>query len=288
MICEFGGTSKEATISHNNNLHLFLQRARERGLKLNIEKVKLRLNSVPFIGHLLTEKGLAPDLTKACAITNMPIPTNVKSLQQLLGMVQYLSKFLPQLSTVTEPLRQLVHKEADWQWTAEHDSAVCVVKDLICKAPVLCYFDPALELTLLCDASESGLGYALLQQGQPVAFGARGMTQAERKYAQIEKEMLAIVCGCENLINLSMDTKSQQRLTMHKPLVSISHKLIHNAPKCLQRMLLHMQRYDFNITYKKGSEIYLADQMLSLGPTQTSTQPHCHSHSQNSAMRWKH
>ena len=189
----------------------------------------------------------------------MPLPTNVKALQRLLGMVQYLAKFLPQLSAcaVTEPLRQLEHKDANWKWLPVHDDAVCIVKDLICKAPVLRYFDPAIELTLQCDASESGLGYALLQQGQPVAFGARGMTQTERKYAQIEKEMLAIVCGCENFDQFIYGHKITIE-TDHKPLVSISQKPIHNAPKRPQRVLLHMQRYDFNITYKKGSKMYLA------------------------------
>ena len=172
LICGFGSDKEEATANHDVNLRMFLQRARERGLKLNLEKVKLRLTSVPFIGHLLTDKGLAPDPNKVTAIMNMPTPTNVKSLQQLLGMVQYLSKFLPQLSTITEPLCQLGHRDTEWKWSTIHDSAVHKVKDLICKAPVLRYFDPAIELTLQCDASESGLGYALLQQGQPVAFGA--------------------------------------------------------------------------------------------------------------------
>jgi len=197
----------------------------------------------------------------------MPTPSNVKSLQQLLGMVQYLAKFLPQLSTVTEPLRQLVHKSTDWQWSAEHDNAVRTIKDLICRAPVLRYFDPALELTLQCDASESGLGYALLQQGQPVAFGARGMTQTERKYAQIEKEMLAIVCGCEKF-DQYIYGHSVTIETDHKPLVSISQKLIHHAPKRLQRMLLRMQRYNFKITYKRGSEMYLADALSRAYPEQ--------------------
>ena len=258
LICGFGSDKKEAILNHDVNLHMFLRRAQERGLKLNLEKVKLRLTSVPFIGHLLTDKGLAPDLNKVTAIMNMPMPTNGKSLQQLLGMVQYLAKFLPQLSTTIEPLRQRGYKDTEWKWSAIHDSAVHKVKDLICKAPVLRYFDPAIELTLQCDASESGLGYALLQQGQPVAFGARGMTQTERNYAQIEKEMLAIVCGCEKFDQFIYGHKITVE-TDHKPLVSISQKPIHNAPKRLQRMLLHMQRYDFVITYKKGSEMYLAD-----------------------------
>jgi len=78
-------------------------------------------------------------------------------------------------------------------WTEAQDKAVMKIKSLISTAPVLRYFDPATEITLQCDASDGGLGYALLQQGQPVAYGARGLTQAEKKYAQIEKEMLAIV-----------------------------------------------------------------------------------------------
>ena len=197
LICGYGTSTDEAIASHDTNLRLFLDRARERGLKLNPDKVKLRLDSVPFIGHLLTSKGLVPDPDKVSSIANMPKPTNIKSLQQLLGMAQYLSKFLPQLSAVSNPPRQLECKDTEWNWSEIHDEAVTKIKNLICKAPVLRYFDLAIEITLQCDASDGGLGYALLQQGQPVAFGSRGLTQAEKKYAQIEKEMLTIVCGCE-------------------------------------------------------------------------------------------
>ena len=152
-------------------------------------------------------------------------------------MAQYLAKFLPQLSAITEPLRQLGHKDTEWKWLDVHDKAVSNVKDLICKAPVLCYFDPAIEITLQCDASDGGLGYALLQQGQPVALGTRGLTQAEKKYAQIEKEMLAIVCGCENFDQYVYGYRVTIE-TDHKPLVSISQKPIHTAPKRLQEITM--------------------------------------------------
>jgi len=183
--------------NHDVNLHSFLNRARERGLKLNPDKVKLKYSSVTFIGHVLTDKRLAPDPEKTKAIVNMPTPTNVKSLQEFLGMVQYLSKFLPQLSTITEPLRKLEYKNTQWCWLSAHDEAVAKLKQMICKAPVLRYFDPAKQVTLQCDASEHGLGYSLLQEGQTIAYGARGLTSAEQNYAQMEKEMLAIVVGCE-------------------------------------------------------------------------------------------
>ena len=208
--------------SHNDNLHCFLERARKHGLKLNPDKVSLQLDSVPFIGHLLTNEGLAPDPNKTSAVTNMPTPTNTKSLQQLLGMVQYLSKFLPQLSTVTEPLRQLGRQDTDWVWTEVHDKAVTTIKSLISTAPVLRYFDPTTDITLQCDASDGGMGYALLQQGQPVAYGTRGLTLAEKKNAQIEKEeVLAIVCGCEKFDQYLYGHKITVE-TDHKPLVSIS------------------------------------------------------------------
>jgi len=90
LICSFGANTAKATVSHDSNVQKFLQQAKDRDLKLNLEKVKLGLDSVPFIGHLLAVKGLAPDPNKACSITNMPTPTSVKSLQQLLGMVQYI------------------------------------------------------------------------------------------------------------------------------------------------------------------------------------------------------
>ena len=95
----------------------------------------------------------------------MPKLTNIKSLQQLLGMAQYLSKFLPQLSAVSNPLRQPERNYTEWNWSEIHDEAVTRIKNLICKAPVLRYFDPAIEITIQCDASDGGLGYALLQQG---------------------------------------------------------------------------------------------------------------------------
>ena len=87
-------------------------------------------------------------------------------------------------------------------------------------------------MTLQCDASERGLGYSLLQEGQPIAYGARGLTSAEQNYAQIEKEMLAIVVGCEKFDQYIYGRKAFVE-TDHKPLVSITKKPVHSAPKRL-------------------------------------------------------
>lgn len=188
----------------------------------------------------------------------MPTPTSVKSLQEFLGMVQYLAKFLPQLSNVTEPLRKLECKNTQWCWLPAHDEAIAKIKQMICEAPVLKYFDPAQPISLQCDASERGLGYSLLQKGQPIAYGARGLISAEQNYAQIEKEMLSIIVGCEKFDQYIYGHKVLIE-TDHKPLVSITKKPIHTTPKRLQRMLLRLQKYDVELQYKKGKEMHIAD-----------------------------
>ena len=97
LVCGFGDTVDEAVKDHDQNLTAFLQRCRELNLTLNLQKIKLRLSHVPFMGHLLTADGVVTDPNKVHAIRDMPVPTDVKSLKRFLGMVTYLAKFLPNL-----------------------------------------------------------------------------------------------------------------------------------------------------------------------------------------------
>ena len=114
--------------------------------------MRLRKKSVPFMGHLLTEYGLEADPEKVEAIVKMPTPTNMKFLKEFLGMVQYLSKFIPQLSEKTGPLRELERKDVEWCWLAVHDQAVDTLKRCICEATTLKYFDAKQEVALQSDA----------------------------------------------------------------------------------------------------------------------------------------
>ena len=123
---------------------------------------------------------------------------------------------------------------------------------------MLKYFDPSKEVTLQCDASESGLGAVILQEGQPIAFSSRALTSTERNYAQIEKELLSIVHGCTRF-DQYIYGRSITVQTDHKPLETIFKKSLLSAPKRLQRMLLQLQRYSLNIVYKPGKELFIAD-----------------------------
>ena len=246
-----GSTGDKALVDHDRNLRSLMQRCRERNVKLNKAKVTLRRGEVPFLGHLITKDGLKADPAKVSAVLEMPTPTDVASVCWFIGFTNYLSKFLPHLSDVCEPLRKLTLPEVEWFWTNLHDSAVQQVKRLVTNAPVLKYFDSTKGITLQCDASDKGLGAVLMQDDHPVAYVSCALTYPETRYAQIEKELLAVVYGLEKFHTYTYG----RRVTVesdHKPLEVMVKKPLHLAPKRLQRMLLRVQANSINLGYRKG------------------------------------
>ena len=148
VVIGFGSTPEEWNADHDHNVCAFLERCREKNLKLKKEKAQLRKTEVAFIGHILTPDGLKPDPKKVEAINDMPHPTDVQSLRRFLGMVTYLAKFLPCLSDETEVLRKLTEKDAEWCWLTAHEEAVVRIQRMISTAPVLAYCDVTKLVTI--------------------------------------------------------------------------------------------------------------------------------------------
>ena len=122
---------------------------------------------------------------------------------------------------------------------------------------MLKYYDLKEEVTVRCNASEYGLGAALLQNGQPFAFASRSLSRTERQYAQNEKGCLAIVFSCERF---SEYLAGRNKITVesdHKPLQSIFQKSIHSAPCRLQRVMLRLQRFNEEVKYKPDAQMYV-------------------------------
>ena len=193
LIAGFENTDEEVNASLEGNERAFFQKCREWNLKLNKSKLRRGQSTVAFMGHLLTPKGLKPNPRKVEAILEMPSPTDVKGVKRFLGMGNYHAKFLPLLSDMTQPLRKLEEKDVEWCWLEQHEQVFKTVKEYLTKAPVLAYYDITKEVTIQCDASETRLGAVLLQEKQPIAYASRALTETETRYAQIEKELLAIV-----------------------------------------------------------------------------------------------
>ena len=118
-----GDSETKATVDHDKNLEAFLTRCRAKGLKLNKEKLQLRQREVPFLGHIASNAGLRVHPDKVKAIQEMPCPKDATDLRRFLGMVQYIAKFVPKLSDMTESLRRLTQKDAVWQWTDVQEEA---------------------------------------------------------------------------------------------------------------------------------------------------------------------
>ena len=167
-ILVWGSTEAE----DDRNLLKVLDRIRQINLKLKWDKCKFKVNEVGYVGHLLTAEGLKPDPEKVRAIVEMKIPENVKDLQQFLGMVRYLSKFVPRLSELALP--------------TVCQRAFDNLKAAITSTPALKFCDVSKPVTLTCDASFGGLGAACWQDGLPVAYASISLTKTEQNYAQID------------------------------------------------------------------------------------------------------
>ena len=221
--------------------------------------MKFKLPQLSYVGHVISAEGLKPVPAKVEAILNMPPPADKQGLRRIMGMVNYLQKFAPGLSELTTPIRTLLKDDAEFVWEESvHGQCFKRVKGVIASAPVLKYFDPSVEAVLQCDASQHGLGACLMQNGQPVAYASRSLTETECNYVQMEKELLATVFGVEKFESYLYGRKFKVE-TDHQPLESILKKSLLSAPKRLQRMMLRLQNFDFEVEYKKGTLLHLAD-----------------------------
>ena len=112
-IIVFGTTPAE----HDQNFHGVLTRLQQHGVRLNKEKCSSSKSEFKFHGHIFSSEGVRADPKKKEAITDMSEPENVNEVKSLLGMAQYVSRYIPEYATITAPLRALTKKETPWQWS---------------------------------------------------------------------------------------------------------------------------------------------------------------------------
>ena len=243
---------------HNTRLKNLLKRAVKINLKLNPCKSKIGQSEVEYVGHVITQYGLLPNPKRVQAINDMPEPTDKIAVQRFLGMVNYVHKFIPNLSQIAEPLRVILKKNVVWHWGHEQQSSFDKMKKLLRNAPVLGHFDTKAQITLQVDASKSGLGATIIQHDKPVAMASRALNAAQTQYAVIEKELLAM---CFGVTRFHEYIYGQQIIiqTDHKPLVGIMNKPIFMLSARMQRMRMRLQNYNMTIQYINGKNMFFAD-----------------------------
>ena len=250
----YGKNKKE----HDLHLHETMERTRKAGIKLNNEKFVIKTKECNFFGMLHIPDGIKPSPDKVRAIENLEPPKDKKELHIFLGMVTYMSSFIPNLADHTSPLRKFLKENVKFAWNPSHSKAFEKVKLLICTATTLAYYNTKKPVALHVDASSKGLGAALFQDNKPIAFASKALTPAETRYANIERELLAAVYGCEKFHSYLYGRSFVVR-TDRRPIEQVHKKNLMQAPPRLQRMLLRLQPYDCIIKYLPGREMVTAD-----------------------------
>ena len=245
---------------HDSNLINLLNVAQLEGLVLNSKKLELKRPKVSFFGAEYSADGMHPCPKKIQGITEMTPPTDKQQLASFIGMVTYMGNFMPHLSHHTEPLQAMLKQDAMFHWDEATNASFQKIKDLIAKtaSQPLRYYDRTRPVTVQADASQRGLGTCLVQEGKPITFASKSLTDTETRYANIERELLAIVFACQRFNTYVLGRQFTVE-SDHKPLEMIHQKSLASAPPRLQRMLLQLQRYDLTIKYKPGKDMLLAD-----------------------------
>ena len=239
---------------HLQNLQEVIRRLQERGFRCNRAKSKFFQDSVVYLGHQISRHGIQPVKSKVADLKAAPAPTNLAELISFLGAVNYYRRYLPNLSSVIEPLDSL--RSSPWKWTKKEEAAFKELKDMLCSDAVLTLYDPNKKLKLDTDASSRGLGAVLShvdKEGErPIEYISRTLSKAEKNYSQIDREALAIVWAVTRF-HVYLWGNHFELVTDHKPLTFIfdpKKNLPEMATARITRYGLTLMSYQYSIKYR--------------------------------------
>ncbi|XP_055844353.1 uncharacterized protein K02A2.6-like [Episyrphus balteatus] len=248
----FGKTQTE----HDQALEEVFQRLRANNLTVNEKKCVFSQPQLKFFGFVFSKDGIQPDPEKVAVFEQLKTPNNVSEVRSILGMLNFALPFLPELATHTQPLRELIQKNTEFVWKKKHEEALIFLKKLMGDASKLAYYDMNKPTHLHVDAGPEGLSGILSQHHNKryeiVAYASHALTAVEKRYSQIEKEMLAATWAMEHFKIYLYGTKFTLH-TDHMPLISIFKNPLSKPTSRIERLLLKTQEFSFNIQHQQGN-----------------------------------
>lgn len=245
------GTDRE---EHDKRLEKALLTLRNRNVKLNDGKCIYGVSEVKFSGHILSQDGIKPDTDKLGAVRNFREPASREEVRSFLGLINYMGKFVPDLATVTEPLRKLTKQQQRFVWELEQANAFAKLKECLSDPGTLGYFDVDDRTQLIADASPVGLGAVLVQFNDSgprvIAYASKKLSDVEKRYAQTEKEALALVWAVERF-HYYLYGRSFELVTDHKPLETIFGPTSKPCAR-IERWVIRLQTYECKVIYRPG------------------------------------
>ncbi|CAK1600391.1 unnamed protein product [Parnassius mnemosyne] len=241
--------------SHIKKLYKVFERLQSHGLRVKKEKCVFFAESMNYLGHVISKEGVHTCPEKVRAIVNTPAPTNISELRSFIGLVMYYGKFVRNVSSLLAPLYRLLKTGVRFLWSTECQLAFNEVKKILSSSEVLAHYTLDLPVVLTADASGVGVGAVIshiTEEGErPIAYASRTLSAAERAYAQIDREALAIIFGIKKFHQYLYGRKFVLR-TDHKPLTYIFGSKVGipvMAASRLQRWAVLLSGYNYDIEY---------------------------------------
>lgn len=257
--CYFGSKTFDA---HLNKLRAFFERFQSVGMTIKPSKCAFVCEELHAIGFVISEKGIRPSYDKVRALMELKPPTDITSLQSVLGGFSYYRQFVKNFSTIVKPMTKLLRAGTEFQWAEEQQSAFDAVKAALTTAPCLIFFEPGRETELRCDASSFGYGAILCQRVDgimhPVQFISKTISPVESRYSASELELGCIVFAVTKL-DVFLCFEKFTVISDHQPLVHLRGK--RDLTPRLMRMITRLSPYDFVIKYRPGSRMKDADML---------------------------
>lgn len=245
---------------HLQDLQSVFSRLREFKLRVNREKCVFARESVKYLGHIITQQGVSPDPEKVQAVLDMKEPNNLKHLRTFLQTCSWFRKFIPNFSSVAEPLTRLTRKHQTWTWGSAQTTAFNELKQLLTSAPILIQADFNHPFVLRTDASNYAVGAVLLQgedkEERPIEYASRLLNAAERNYSTTEREALAVVWAVERF-RCYLDGHPVIIGSDHQPLRWLM--TLKSPTGRLVRWALKLQSFDIQYQYTPGKANVVAD-----------------------------
>ncbi|WVZ75803.1 hypothetical protein U9M48_023834, partial [Paspalum notatum var. saurae] len=246
---------------HEEHLRIVLARLREHKLYAKFSKCAFWLKEVSFLGHILSEKGVAVDPSKVEDVLNWKQPETVTEIRSFLGLAGYYRRFNKDFSKTAKPMTSLTKKNAKYLWSPKCEEAFQTLKRLLTSAPVLAQPDvtpPTVTkpFDVYCDASDNGLGCVLMQEGRVIAYASRQLRKHEANYPTHDLELAAVVHALKIWIHYLLGNTCHI-YTDHKSL-----KYIFTQPELnmrQRRWLELIKDYDLEVHYHPGKANVVAD-----------------------------
>lgn len=246
---------------HISHLSQLLEAIQKEGFRLKFTKCRFATNSVKYLGHVIENNTVRPLRDNLISIKEFPTPKNLKNIRQLLGKVNFYREFIPNSSTILEPLHKLLRKNQQFIWSNDCQKAFEKIKQLLCSQPILEIFDQDLPINIYTDASIEGIGAVFKQiqpdgKENPVAYFSKKLNEAQKKKKAIYLECLAI----KEAIKYWQYWLIGKRFTVfsdHKPLANLNIKS--RTDEELGELSYYLSQYDFIVKYTPGKNNIEAD-----------------------------